>query len=78
MSAPKPAPYTAEELLGMLKDRQGGQSQKAFSQELGISEQFLSQIYRGDRSVGNEKILEYLAPTGRKFVHQDVWVLMDK
>lgn len=70
--------YTAGELVEMLKLRQGGLSQMAFAAELQISMQMLSNIYAGDRSVGNSKVLEYLAPKGKEFRHRDTWILVDK
>ena len=78
MSNPKPAPYTAAELRSLLRDRMGGQSQKAFADELGISPQFLSQVFRADRSPGCDVILAYLAPKGKVFVEETVWNLVDK
>jgi plasmid maintenance system antidote protein VapI len=73
----QPAAYTSEELVAMLKNRQGGQTQVQFAAELGISMQFLSQVLNGSRSVGNETILKYLAPPKKKFVHRDCWDLVD-
>jgi transcriptional regulator with XRE-family HTH domain len=75
---PTPAPYTASELRDMLKDRQGGMTQVQFANEIGISMQLLSQIFKGDRSVGNELVLKYLAPRGKFFKHHDVWELVDE
>ena len=69
--------YTSSELRQLLRDRQGGLSQKQFAAELGLSEQMLSNIYKAERSVGNDLVLAYLAPRGRKFIHADVWFLMD-
>jgi len=74
---PPPAPYTSSELIEMLKDRQGGMTQQQFAKELQISYQLLSQIYKGDRGVGNELVLKYLAPQGKMFRHRDVWDLVD-
>ena len=74
---PTPAPYTASELRDMLKDRQGGMTQVQFATEIGISMQLLSQIFKGDRSVGNDLVLKYLAPKGTKFVHHDCWTLVE-
>jgi hypothetical protein len=59
---PTPAPYTASELRDMLKDRQGGMTQVQFAT---------------DRSVGNDLVLKYLAPKGKKFVHHDCWTLVE-
>lgn len=70
--------YTAGELVEMLKLRQGGLSQMAFAAEIGLSMQMLSNIYAGDRSVGNEKVLAYLAPNGKEFRHRDTWILVDR
>jgi transcriptional regulator with XRE-family HTH domain len=78
MPKPTPAPYTARELREMLKDRQGGQTQVQFANEIGISMQLLSQIYKGDRSPGNELVLKYLAPKGKKFVHHGCWTLVEE
>lgn len=74
---PTPDPYTASELRDMLKDRQGGMTQVQFATEIGISMQLLSQIFKGDRSVGNDLVLKYLAPKGKKFVHHDCWTLVE-
>ena len=60
------------------KDRQGGQTQVQFANEIGISMQLLSQIYKGDRSPGNELVLKYLAPKGKKFVHHGCWTLVEE
>ncbi len=73
--AKPPAAYTSEELVSMLKDRQGVMTQVQFAAELQISFQLLSQILKGDRSVGNENVLKYLAGPKKKFVHEDVWHL---
>lgn len=74
----EPTPYTASELRQMLRDRQGALTLGQFSAEIGISLQFLSQIYLGDRSVGNELVLRYLAPRGKMFVAETVWHLRDE
>ena len=76
--AKQPSPYTAEELVSLLKDRQGVMTQVQFAAELQISFQLLSQVYKGDRSVSNEKILAYLAPKGKKFVERKVWDLVSE
>jgi transcriptional regulator with XRE-family HTH domain len=75
---PTPDPYTASELRDMLKDRQGGMTQVQFATELNVSMQLLSQIYKGDRSIGNQNILNYLAPKGKRFIHRDTWELVDE
>lgn len=72
-----PDMYTAEELVQILKDRQSGQTLQQFAAEIGLSFQMVSQVLNQTRSVGNEKVLDYLAPKGKKFVHQDVWYLVD-
>ena len=71
-------PYTSTELVDLLKQRQGGSSQIMYAKEIGISFQLLSDIYLGKRSVGNQLVLQYLAPEGKKFVRQDVWHLEPK
>jgi DNA-binding XRE family transcriptional regulator len=78
MPKPTPDPYTASELRDMLKDRQGGMTQVQFATEIGVSMQLLSQIFKGDRSVGNELVLKFLAPRGKFFKHHDVWELVDE
>ena len=78
MPKPTPAPYTASELREMLRDRIGGLTQQQAAKEIGISYQLLSQVLKGDRSVGNELVLKYLAPKGKKFVHHDCWTLVDE
>ena len=77
MPKPTPAPYTAGELREMLRDRIGGLTQQQAAKEIGISYQLLSQVLKGDRSVGNSEVLKYLAPKGRFFRHHDVWELVD-
>ena len=71
-------PYTSEELVQMLRDRQGGATQIQFAAEIGISNTLLSDIYLGRRSIGNDKILAYLAPKGKEFRHRDCWFLVSK
>jgi transcriptional regulator with XRE-family HTH domain len=41
-----------EDVVGILKDRQGVKSLRQFAEELGISAPYLSDIYHGNRSVG--------------------------
>jgi transcriptional regulator with XRE-family HTH domain len=72
------AAYTSDELLQMLRDRQGGLTQLQYAEEIGISFQMLSQVYKGERSVGCERILAYLAPKGKRFVEEKVWHLINK
>ena len=69
-------PYTASELVQMLKDRQGGLTQQQYAVEIGVSPQFLSNVYNGIRSPGCEEILKYLAPRNKKFIEQIVWELV--
>lgn len=69
-------PYTSTELVDLLKQRQGGLSQIAYAAEIGISMQLLSDVYLGKRSVGNEKILAYLAPKDKTFIRRDCWFLV--
>jgi len=71
-----PAAYTEEELVMLLKDRQAGMTQMELAADIGISFQMLSDIFRGTRSVGCDKVLAYLAPRGRKFVEEKVWHLV--
>ncbi len=44
------------QVLALLKTIQAGRPQKVFAQELGISAPYLSDIYRGNRSIP-EKVL---------------------
>jgi len=73
---PVPAAYTSEELVALLRDRMGTMTQQQFAAELGISYQLLSQILKGDRSVGNDLVLKYLAGPKKKFVEERVWHLV--
>lgn len=68
--------YTAQELVDLLKARQGGLTLKQYADEIGISFQLLAQILQGQRSVGNEKVLAYLAPKGKHYLHRDQWLLV--
>lgn len=43
---------TRDNLIALMKSRQGARTQREFSVELGISEQFLSDIYAGHRDPG--------------------------
>ncbi len=77
--------YTPAELVELLKQKQGTLTLAAYANEIGISMQMLSQILLGDgtmangrRSVGNEKVLEYLAPPGREFVRVDRYFVVAK
>lgn len=68
--------YTAQELVDQLKMRQGGMTLKQYADEIGISFQLLGQILQGTRSVGNEKVLDFLAPKGKHYLHRDQWLLV--
>jgi transcriptional regulator with XRE-family HTH domain len=74
----KQAPYTAEELVQALRDRQGVYTLQQYAAEIGISLAMLGQILNGNRSIGNQKVLDYLAPKGMQYVHEDVWYLRPK
>lgn len=74
----RPEAYTADELVQALKDRQAGLTLKQYAAEIGISFQLLSQILNGTRSVGNDKVLAYLAPKGHVYIHRDQWFLVAK
>jgi transcriptional regulator with XRE-family HTH domain len=74
----RPEAYTADELRQALKDRQGGYTLQQYAAEIGISLPMLGQILTGARSVGNQKVLEYLAPRGMQYVHRDIWHLIPK
>ena len=51
--------FSTVEVLAMMKQRQGTRDQNTFAQEIGISFQLLSDIYRGTRNPG-EQVLKYL------------------
>lgn len=72
----KPDTYTADELVQILKYRQCGRTLQVYAEEIHISFQLLSQILNGTRSVGNQNVLDYLAPHGKQFVHKDQWELI--
>jgi transcriptional regulator with XRE-family HTH domain len=74
----KEAAYTTDELVLMLKNRQGGLTQQQFALEIGISLTLLNQIMNGTRSVGNRHVLEYLAPKGKKFIERFVYHLVSR
>lgn len=71
-------PYTADELRQALKDRQSGLTLQQFAAEVGISVQYASQILNGVRPVGNQAVLDYLAPHGMKYVKEEVYYLIPK
>lgn len=70
--------YTEEELVDMLKLRQGGLTQYEFAREIGISSQFLSDLYRGYRGIESKRVLAYLAPSGKKFKLRKLFDLVDR
>ena len=51
--------FSTVEVLAMMKQRQGTRDQNTFAQEIGISFQLLSDIYRGTRAPG-QQVLKYL------------------
>ena len=70
--------YTPEELLEMLKSRKGAMSNRDYAEEIQVSEQFLSDIFLGKRGIASERILQYLAPRGKKFIGKTVYTLVAK
>lgn len=74
----KPAPYTAEELVELLRQRKGGLSVPQYAREIGMSVSMLGNILGGFRSPGNEAVLKYLAPRGKKFEEKTIWFLVDE
>jgi transcriptional regulator with XRE-family HTH domain len=74
----KPNSYTESEILDMLKFRQGGLTQTEYAKEIGISEQFLSDLYRGTRTIDSPRVLSYLAPRGKKFQLRKQWDLVER
>lgn len=72
----KPSLYTSEEIIDLLKQRQGGITQDQFAKEIGCSPQLLNNIYNGRRSPCNDQILRYLAPRGKRFEEVIVWRLV--
>lgn len=50
---------TLEQLINLLREKQGNRTQVELANELGITPQFLSDIYAGYRTPG-EKVLEAL------------------
>ena len=74
----KPTMYTEDELRQTLKDRQGGYTLAQYAAEIGLSIAYLSQILTGSRPVSNEKVLDFLAPTGMTYIKRDVYMLVKK
>jgi transcriptional regulator with XRE-family HTH domain len=56
-SAPVRRTYTREDVLDMLKKKQGDRSLRRFAEELEISAAYLSDIYRGNRRPGKSVLL---------------------
>lgn len=52
-------PITKEQVIEILKKRQGDRSAKALAEELGVSPAYLSDVYAGNRDPG-PSILEHL------------------
>ncbi len=74
----RPEVYTEEELTQALRDRQAGRTLKEYAEEISLSFQMLSQVLNGSRSISNEKVLEFLAPRGMKYVKKNVYELVKK
>jgi len=55
---------TLDDVLRMMKRQQGDRSQYALAKELGVSNQFLTDIFKGRRAPG-EKLLSALGLTQR-------------
>lgn len=51
--------WQREEVLEQLRKRQGNRSLRSFAREIGCSAAYLSDVYRGKRSLG-PKVLEEL------------------
>jgi transcriptional regulator with XRE-family HTH domain len=51
--------YSQNEVIDILKRRQGQRATRKFASELGVSAQYLSEIYRGARPPG-KRILNFL------------------
>lgn len=71
----KSSPYSSEELVDLLKQRQGGLTIPQYAAEIGLSVSMLGNILGGFRSPGNEAVLKYLAPKSHHFVEKAVWIL---
>lgn len=74
----KPTAYTEGELLDQLRLRQGGLTQTEYAKEIQISEQFLSDLYCGRRTIDSPRVLAYLAPRGKRFQLRKQWDLVDR
>lgn len=51
---------TTDDIVAMLKKKQGKQYQKDFAANLGITASQLSDIYTGRRAIFNDKVMAYL------------------
>lgn len=56
--------FTREEIIKMLRKQQGDRTQTELAKELGISKQFLADVFSGHRAPG-EKLLSALGLTQR-------------
>jgi len=54
-----PKHYTRDQVISILKKRQGERTQSELADELGVSQQYLCDVYAGKRYIG-VKILEAL------------------
>jgi hypothetical protein len=70
--------YTEDELLDMLKLRQGGLTNEEYAKEIGISPQFLGDLYRRYRGIDSNRVLAYLAPRGKRFQIRKLWDIVDR
>lgn len=61
--------YTVEQVLEMLRKRQAGRTQREFAAELGITAQYLCDLYLRRRDPG-EKVLENLGIIRRTIYEQ--------
>lgn len=50
---------TESQVIQLLKDGQGDMTQAAYAKEIGVSAQFLGDVYRGRRAPG-PRVLDYL------------------
>jgi predicted transcriptional regulator len=54
-----PKRYSCDQILQLLKDRQGDRTQSDLADDLGVSQQYLCDVFAGKRDPGT-KILEAL------------------
>lgn len=69
-SVPRKTTMTLEQVIAFMRKQQGDRTQRAFAAELGVSESYIAEVYKGRREPG-ESILSKLN-LSKKIVYEQV------